>query len=210
MALTRTKSAFILLFLAPKQGTLMIHMRQLAVKKVTKTKIRIETIRSSKMQNLEKAVLRILKITLRIHSRICIKMILRIRLLTMMLCMMDVVAKTKVTDDMKIVALTSGLGIGSLLWGDLQRKRVDTLVEFLTRAQEFINLEEVYARAYKILSAPSIDVTNAQPSQMTTPSIYPPPTAFTTPMVYGPSTSVQLGAQALELHKQDTVPHPNK
>uniref|UniRef100_A0A803PKG5 Uncharacterized protein n=1 Tax=Cannabis sativa TaxID=3483 RepID=A0A803PKG5_CANSA len=110
--------------------------------------------------------------------------------------MIDVAAKIKVTDDMKMVALTSGLTIGSLLWGDLQRKRADTLSEFLIRAQGFINLEDAYAQAYKVLPAPSTEATNAQPSQMETPFIDPPPTAFTTPTVYGSSTSVQPVVQA--------------
>uniref|UniRef100_A0A803QNP2 Uncharacterized protein n=1 Tax=Cannabis sativa TaxID=3483 RepID=A0A803QNP2_CANSA len=37
--------------------------------------------------------------------------------------MMDVVANTKVNDDMKLVTSTLEISIGSFLWGDLQRKR---------------------------------------------------------------------------------------
>uniref|UniRef100_A0A803PPU5 Retrotransposon gag domain-containing protein n=1 Tax=Cannabis sativa TaxID=3483 RepID=A0A803PPU5_CANSA len=109
--------------------------------------------------------------------------------------MMDVATKTKVTDDMKMAALTLGIATGSLLWGYLQCKRADTLTDFLTRAQGFINLEEDYTQAYKVLPSPSTDVTNAQTSQMTAPSIYPIATTFITLMVYRPSVSVQPAAQ---------------
>uniref|UniRef100_A0A803QHL0 Retrotransposon gag domain-containing protein n=1 Tax=Cannabis sativa TaxID=3483 RepID=A0A803QHL0_CANSA len=110
--------------------------------------------------------------------------------------MIDVATKTKVTDVMKIVALTLGLATGSLLWGDLQRKREDTITDFLMRAQGFINLEEAYTQAYGVLLEPSTDIPNAQTSQMTTPSFYTLPTTFTTPTVCGSRSSVQPAAQA--------------
>uniref|UniRef100_A0A803QBZ4 Uncharacterized protein n=1 Tax=Cannabis sativa TaxID=3483 RepID=A0A803QBZ4_CANSA len=104
-------------------------------------------------------------------------------------CMMDVAGKNKVTNDMKMVALTSRLAIKSLLWGDLQSKRVKTSNYFLTRAQGFINLEDAYAQAYEVLPAPSTNTETTKTSQMTVPLTYHPVTAFTTPTVYRPSAS---------------------
>uniref|UniRef100_A0A803QHM7 Retrotransposon gag domain-containing protein n=1 Tax=Cannabis sativa TaxID=3483 RepID=A0A803QHM7_CANSA len=66
--------------------------------------------------------------------------------------MMDVAAKTKVTNYMKMVALTSRLTTRSLLGRDLQHKRADTLSEFLIRSQGFINLEDAYAQAYRAVA----------------------------------------------------------
>uniref|UniRef100_A0A803QB74 Retrotransposon gag domain-containing protein n=1 Tax=Cannabis sativa TaxID=3483 RepID=A0A803QB74_CANSA len=75
--------------------------------------------------------------------------------------MMDTATK-KVIDDMKMVALTLGITIGYLLWGELQRKRADSLSKFLSRAQGFINLEDAYAQAYGVLPAPSVNTFIAQ------------------------------------------------
>uniref|UniRef100_A0A803NL39 Uncharacterized protein n=1 Tax=Cannabis sativa TaxID=3483 RepID=A0A803NL39_CANSA len=76
-------------------------------------------------------------------------------------CMMDVATATKVIDDMKMAALTSGFITGSLVWGDLLRKKEDTLSEFLIRAQGFINLKDAYAQAYGVLAMHSTKITNA-------------------------------------------------
>uniref|UniRef100_A0A803PMK5 Uncharacterized protein n=1 Tax=Cannabis sativa TaxID=3483 RepID=A0A803PMK5_CANSA len=92
--------------------------------------------------------------------------------------------------------LYGGLTIGSLLWGDLQRKMAYTLTDFLTRAQGFINLEEAYAEAYGVLPTPSTNIAVAQTLQMTTPSIFLPATAFNTPTVYRLSASTQPASQA--------------
>uniref|UniRef100_A0A803QEY9 Uncharacterized protein n=1 Tax=Cannabis sativa TaxID=3483 RepID=A0A803QEY9_CANSA len=124
--------------------------------------------------------------------------------------MMDVAAETKVTDNVKMMALTSGLATESLLWGDLQRKKADTLTDFLIRAQGFINLEEAYTQAYGVLPASSTDVTNAQTTQMTTPSIYhhqlPSQLLRFMDQVLPCSHLHKLLFSGSELNKPDTVP----
>uniref|UniRef100_A0A803QNK8 Uncharacterized protein n=1 Tax=Cannabis sativa TaxID=3483 RepID=A0A803QNK8_CANSA len=104
--------------------------------------------------------------------------------------MMDMTAKTKLTDDMKMVPLTSGITTGSLLFGELQRKWEDSLCDFLSRAKELINLEDAYAQAYGVLLEPIANTTTAQTLQMNALAIFPSETSFTTPIVYRQSTSM--------------------
>uniref|UniRef100_A0A803PSS4 Uncharacterized protein n=1 Tax=Cannabis sativa TaxID=3483 RepID=A0A803PSS4_CANSA len=69
--------------------------------------------------------------------------------------MIEVAAKTKVTNDMKLVVLQSRLAVGSLLWGEMQRTRVERMSKFMARAQGFINLKDTYQQASRVLPAPA-------------------------------------------------------
>ena len=57
-------------------------------------------------------------------------------------------SKTKVDNGQRLVALQSGIRVGSPLWGDMQRSKAATLEEFIRRAQGFINWEEAQIQAF--------------------------------------------------------------
>uniref|UniRef100_A0A803P180 Uncharacterized protein n=1 Tax=Cannabis sativa TaxID=3483 RepID=A0A803P180_CANSA len=83
--------------------------------------------------------------------------------------------KTEINDGMKLVTLHSGISVRSLLWLEMQRKRSNTLSDFLTRAQGFINLEYANTQAPTTLD----NVSNSGFSQqLPTPSIVPLETQY--------------------------------
>uniref|UniRef100_A0A803QBN6 Retrotransposon gag domain-containing protein n=1 Tax=Cannabis sativa TaxID=3483 RepID=A0A803QBN6_CANSA len=104
--------------------------------------------------------------------------------------MMEAKTKTIVTEDMKLVALQSKVAVGSLLWGEMQRRRTETLSEFMAKAQGFISLEDAYQHVFEVLSA-STPVT----SILGFSSFVPVPKTLYTPTIYEPSSSVLAPTQ---------------
>uniref|UniRef100_A0A803QQX3 Uncharacterized protein n=1 Tax=Cannabis sativa TaxID=3483 RepID=A0A803QQX3_CANSA len=72
--------------------------------------------------------------------------------------------------------------------GELQRKRFDTLLDFLPRAQGLIHMEETYVRAYGVPPPPSTTVSSLTLApKYSAQTIAPHKSVFTTPIVYGSS-----------------------